>query len=228
LVLGDNFVESCFSNKSPWCALLAHNLTRIADVENRGAIDYDTASYFSELKPALQETDRNNVGLVILFIGIQDSYGETGIYQHFALDFFAEDLTNLIKGINASIPSKRILLILGPPGLTFQAAYRTDKTAGLFNDRAIQVANDNFVKFLDLRNQMKKDFQTAPKWEKNFIPYHSGVKFNEDGAYYFFNYIRQHVHIKLKEFLHTAYLNKKFPDMPEFEYPEPPEPEDKN
>ena len=213
IFMGDGFVETCFSSKSPWCSMLSNHLVRVCDVMNRGVYQYNTRFYLNILHQVMKNTNPVDVGLVVIFLGTIDSYAATADPKlNVPLPEFRSNLRQIIRELTEKylISTRRIIVITPPPYLPSQQKLRPAQNALLYANATIEVAKEFQISWLDLKSQMEEDYDFVPKeWAANFDST-SGL-FNTKGALYFFNYIWPHVQVKLKEFMGSAYLIKKFP-----------------
>jgi hypothetical protein len=158
----------------------------------------------------VRESVPSNIGLIVLFIGTIDSY-DPNVSPTLSIpisEFRANVRHILRKCIEHGISTNRLLVVTGPPSPSFRETIRPQINAILYSNASIEVANELGIKYLDLRARMTKDFVTSKGWDPYFDT--SGL-FNYKGAVYFYNFLFPHVQIKLKEFLGTDYLTRKFP-----------------
>lgn len=211
-LLGDGFVEKCFSMKSPWCAMMANHLVKVADVVNRGANSYNSRSYLDILSEAMTESVAKNIGVLVIFLGTIDSYDvKVSPAFNVPLPEYRANIRKIIQECNDhGIGSDRIIVVTGPPAITSQKKLRSPQSALLYANASIEVANELFADWLDLRSRMMKDIKEPSDRDALFDK--DGL-FNFNGALYFFKFLFPHVEIKLKQFIEME-LNKKFPMSP--------------
>ena len=211
LLLGDGFVETCFSPTSPWCSDLADHLVRVSDVFNRGAWDYNTRFYLDVLHDALKGTPATEIALIILFIGEIDSFSpEADKTLAIPIDEYRSNLRAMVEKMEEKeIPRSTFMFVNAPPAIESLVDYRSAESATAYGDSMIEVAKDLGISWLNLRKKIVDDFKTESKWRTLFDP--DTGKFNNKGSAYFFKLLWPVVQIKLKNFLGSEYLIKKFP-----------------
>jgi hypothetical protein len=186
-------------------------LVRICDVVNRGAYEYNTRFYLDILNKAMSGTVPTDVALVIMMIGTTDSYDPAQMPKlAIPIDEFRSNLRKLIRSMEAMlIPRNRLMLVTGPPSYLFSQTVRDKDRAMEYGEATIEVAKEFKVSWLDLRFKLEYDWKTPEEWNTLFDT-KTGV-FNLKGSNYFFKILWPVMQIKLKDYMGSAFLTKKFP-----------------
>ncbi|GAB7327843.1 hypothetical protein MBLNU13_g11634t2 [Cladosporium sp. NU13] len=161
VLFGDSITQHSFSQQNGFAfgAELSDQYARRLDVINRGLSGYNTAQALKVLPQAIPEPQQQNVRLLTIFLGANDSrLPDTpgGPQQNVPLDAFTANLHAILSHKHiAGRPDLRIILITPPP--VDERMLRAADSANIPGFNGLRRTADTTAKYAEAVRQVGKD-----------------------------------------------------------------------
>ncbi|XP_070536881.1 isoamyl acetate-hydrolyzing esterase 1 homolog isoform X2 [Ptychodera flava] len=209
ILYGDSLTQRSFG-EGHWGAALADKLQRKCDVLSRGFAGYNS-SWCSHILPQIITKEMaDNVALVTLFFGTNDSVFE-GFLQHVSLDKFKQNMKDMIHYLNSIGIGNEKIIIISPPMVNETAwddeckrslghpKNKTNELTVKYADVCCSITKTTNIALIDLFHLMS----SQQNWERFLLP--DGIHLSVEGS----KLLDQHLADVVSE--KTGHLPMKFP-----------------
>lgn len=197
VLFGDSITQYNFSPEGCWGSLLADYLQRTCDVVNRGFSGYNTRWCVRMLPKVFKEFSVNDLAMVTIFLGANDSNLSSNTRQHVPLEEYREHLLTMVETLQTTGVAKEKIVLISPPACDVEAwaadclandreCHKCNSAAGEYAKACVQAANEAGTGCVDLYTEM----MMKKNWQKML---NDGLHLSPQGSEFLFELLKPFV-----------------------------------